>query len=273
MKLPIISLLFLNLASTTLAIPTLANAKAIFARDQKQRSATRRLGSDNWSGALVHYSDTGRYKSVYAELVIPKIIFPTNGRNKSATYSTSVWVGFGGYNFAIDGYASALDGMLMTGFYYLFDPEGDAGVYAFHEWYPDGVKWFDEDDGLDPKIEMGDRIRMTVNDTSTPLGASGIVMFENLTKNITVSKRVEMPKNGEIDYSMAEWIVESFAPNEPNDVNFGTMHWENMNAIQVDGSADLGNAYFLEAFKNSSTTYTTDVTIQLPDTMIVNWHG
>lgn len=133
MKLPIISLLFLTLASTTLAIPTLANAKAIFARDQKQRSVTRRLGSDNWSGALVHYSDTGRYKSVYAELVIPKIIFPTNGRNKSATYSTSVWVGFGGYNFAIDGYASALDGILQTGFYYLFDPEGDAGVYAFYE--------------------------------------------------------------------------------------------------------------------------------------------
>lgn len=114
------------LVTSVLAVPSLKDLTP-----HLEARANKRLGSDNWSGALVHEKGV-EYKSVTGELVIPKANFPA-GRNKSLSYSSSVWVGFSGYNFAIDGYSSTAKGLLNAGFYYIFNSEGDNGVYPFYE--------------------------------------------------------------------------------------------------------------------------------------------
>lgn len=251
--------------------PSHLEARSNFALERRAitRRANKRLGSDNWSGALVHEKGV-EYNQVVAEITIPEPKFP-NGFNKSATYQASIWVGFGGYNFAIDGYSSTKPGILQTGFYYLYDTLGSHGVYAFYEWYPDGVLWYDEQ-GVDPKLEIGDKIRITATATSA---TKGTVLFENLTKKISSSQDLTAPKDGDIDISIAEWIVESMNVNLPDDVDFGTMPWENMSARKTTGkTTDLTNAYFLEAFKDSLAdpkTYSMKTEIKLPNSMTVKW--
>lgn len=121
------------------------------------------------------------------------------------------------------------------------------------------------------KTKEGDKLRLTVTQHST---TTGTVLVENLTKNTKASKDVTAPKNGEIDLSIAEWIISSFTPNEPTDVDFGTLEWSNLAATKADGTtADLRNAYYLEAFGKPEGQYTTSCTVQPPASLTCKWLG
>ncbi|GKT96579.1 aspergillopepsin-2 heavy chain [Colletotrichum tofieldiae] len=136
-----------------------------------QSRANKRSSSRNWSGGVV---TDNRYQSVTAEVVIPNITFPY-GYDPKSTYSASVWVGISGYDDFCD--VSSPTGLLQGGYYYLYDPQGDFGVFAFYEWSPDGPVFLDDTQKI--LTNIGDHVRMTVTQTNNN---TGTYTWENLTQ-------------------------------------------------------------------------------------------
>jgi hypothetical protein len=245
--------------------------KSNVAPSRLESRANTKLGSNNWSGALVH-EDGVEYKSVSAEMVIPNITFQW-GYNSTSDYEASVWVGFGGYNYYIgsNNYSSQYKGVFNTGFYYLFDPLGDYGVYPFYEWWPGNEQYWNI------SLEMGDHVRFTATQTSN---STGHVLFENLSRGVSASEELIAPEGSEVDLSMVEWIIQSFMADYPTTdfPDFGTMKWENMIAAKSDGTeAALADAYFIEANGQVNDTntgyYLVSVDIEPPQCMNCKWLG
>uniref|UniRef100_A0A0D2YED6 Uncharacterized protein n=1 Tax=Fusarium oxysporum (strain Fo5176) TaxID=660025 RepID=A0A0D2YED6_FUSOF len=119
----------------------------------------------------------------------------------SARYGSSVWVGIGGDQNTCDDPARINNGgLIQGGYYYLYDPEGDFGVFAFYEWFPDGPVFLDDTEGIETAI--GDHVRMTVTQKD----------------NVT------------------EWIVESFMTTKDHETlfpDFGELHFTDIKAISA----------------------------------------
>lgn len=118
--------------------------------------------------------------SASAEMIIPNVTFP-NGYNSSTTYGASVWVGIGGDANACDDPQRVNDGgLLQGGFYYLIDPQGDFGVFAFYEWLPLDQVFLDDTQGI--LTDFGDHVRFSVSQKDN---VTGTYTWENFTKNKT----------------------------------------------------------------------------------------
>lgn len=163
-----------------------ARAKGLIPRNMQRRDTTRQQAravknvmSFTWNGGEVVGP---RFASVTAEVIIPNITFPY-GYNSSAWYGSSVWVGIGGDENTCDDRSKG--GLIQGGYYYLYDKEGDFGVFAFYEWWPDPPVMMDNTYGI--KTDIGDHVRMTVTQKDN---TTGTYLWENLTQN----KRSVMPR-------------------------------------------------------------------------------
>jgi hypothetical protein len=180
-------------------------------------------------------------------MVVPKATFP-QGYSKTGYYISSVWVGFSGYPYLIPGepHATTSTALLQVGFDYLFDKEGDAGIFPFYEFYPDPPMFFD-DLKIDVKTNYGDKVRMTVTPSST---TAGTITFENLTTGRSSTRSVTAPAGKELDLSIVEWITEDFTKGAKTDVpvDWVSLTFSDMTATFSDGSVDnLTNAFKLES--------------------------
>jgi hypothetical protein len=144
-------------------------------RAQHQSRNVKHIPSFIWNGGEVAGP---RFASVTAEVIIPNITFPY-GYNASATYSSSVWVGIGGDKNTCDDPARIKNGgLIQGGYYYLYDPQGDFGVFAFYEWFPDPPIFLDDTEGIETAI--GDHVRMTITQKDN---VTGTFTWENFTSD------------------------------------------------------------------------------------------
>lgn len=119
-----------------------------------------------------------RWQSATAEVIIPNITFPY-GYNASVQYGSSVWVGIGGDANTCDDPARVNNGgLIQGGYYYLYNPQGDFGVFAFYEWFPDPPVFLDDTEGI--LTNIGDHVRMTVTQKGN---TTGTFTWENFTQN------------------------------------------------------------------------------------------
>jgi hypothetical protein len=146
-----------------------------YEKTQHQSQHVELRPSYNWSGGEVAGP---RFESVTAEVVIPNITFPY-GYNSSAYYASSVWVGIGGDDNTCDNPELInREGIIQGGYYYLYDKEGDFGVFAFYEWFPNPPVFLDDTEGL--LTDIGDHVRMTVTQKDN---RPGTYTWENFTKH------------------------------------------------------------------------------------------
>ncbi|WKT52453.1 Peptidase G1 [Fusarium oxysporum f. sp. vasinfectum] len=226
-------LLFCALAnSATLAIPQSKQFTSsnflLESRAQHQTRDVKNRTSYIWNGGEVAGP---RFASVTAEVIIPNITFPY-GYNASARYGSSVWVGIGGDQNTCDDPARINNGgLIQGGYYYLYDPEGDFGVFAFYEWFPDGPVFLDDTEGIETAI--GDHVRMTVTQKDN---VTGTFTWENFTSDKKFTKELKAPVNGTLCTNHAEWIVESFMTTKDHETlfpDFGELHFTGIKAISV----------------------------------------
>ncbi|EXL98131.1 concanavalin A-like lectin/glucanase domain-containing protein [Fusarium oxysporum II5] len=226
-------LLFCALAnSATLAIPKSKQFTSsnflLESRAQHQTRDVKNLTSYIWNGGEVAGP---RFASVTAEVIIPNITFPY-GYNASARYGASVWVGIGGDQNTCDDPARINNGgLIQGGYYYLYDPEGDFGVFAFYEWFPDGPVFLDDTEGIETSI--GDHVRMTVTQKDN---VTGTFTWENFTSDKKFTKELKAPVNGTLCTNHAEWIVESFMTTKDHETlfpDFGELHFTEIKAISA----------------------------------------
>ncbi|SCO92157.1 uncharacterized protein FRV6_16285 [Fusarium oxysporum] len=226
-------LLFCELAnSAILAIPQAKQFTSsnflLESRAQHQTRDVKNRTSYIWNGGEVAGP---RFASVTAEVIIPNITFPY-GYNASARYGSSVWVGIGGDQNTCDDPARINNGgLIQGGYYYLYDPEGDFGVFAFYEWFPDGPVFLDDTEGIETAI--GDHVRMTVTQKDN---VTGTFTWENFTSDKKFTKELKAPVNGTLCTNHAEWIVESFMTTKDHETlfpDFGELHFTDIKAISA----------------------------------------
>ncbi|KAI7766951.1 hypothetical protein LZL87_013563 [Fusarium oxysporum] len=218
--------------SATLAIPKSKQFTSsnflLESRAQHQTRDVKNRKSYIWNGGEV--ADL-RFASVTAEVIIPNITFPY-GYNASARYGCSVWVGIGGDQNTCDDPARINNGgLIQGGYYYLYDPEGDFGVFAFYEWFPDGPVFLDDTEGIETAI--GDRVRMTVTQKDN---VTGTFTWENFTSDKKFTKELKAPVNGTLCTNHAEWIVESFMTTKDHETlfpDFGELRFTDIKAISA----------------------------------------
>ncbi|OBR10434.1 Acid proteinase [Colletotrichum higginsianum IMI 349063] len=205
-----------------------------------QSRTNNRSRSRNWSGGAV---TNDRYQSVTAEVIIPNITFP-DGYDPKTTYSSSVWVGISGYDDFCD--VAGQTGLIQGGYYYLYDKEGDFGVFAFYEWFPDGPVFLDDTEKI--LTNIGDHVRMTVTQKNNN---TGTYTWENLTQGKKFEKSLTAPTNGSLCTNTAEWVVESFMSEKDHTSlypDFGELKFTNIKAVAESGKpASLSDAYFYDA--------------------------
>jgi hypothetical protein len=182
-------------------------------------------------------------------MVVPKVTFP-QGYSKDNLYESAAFVGFSGYTYLIPGQkaSSKSTATLQVGFQYIFDKEGDYGVYPYYEFYPGDTQFFDNL-GIDVKTTFGDKIRMTASASST---TAGTILYENLTTGKSSTKSVTAPAGTFLDLSIVEWISEDFTAAKlaktDYSTDYGTMTFSDMTATFSDGTVDdLTNAFKLES--------------------------
>ncbi|KAJ3543863.1 hypothetical protein NM208_g3358 [Fusarium decemcellulare] len=274
-----------NLLSNALLLGTLVNPFAIAVPDSKQlipRSSNlndrprhqprdvKHRTSYIWSGGEVAGP---RFESVTAEVVIPNITFPY-GYNASASYSSSVWVGIGGDANTCDDPARVHNGgLIQGGYYYMYNPQGDFGVFAFYEWFPDPPIFLDDTEGIETAI--GDHVRMTVTQKDN---TTGTFTWENFSSNKRFTKDLKAPANGTLCTNHAEWIVESFmTPEQPDTLfpDFGDLSFTNVKAVSEAGKqASLADGIVVtaETVLNSGK-YLTSCEIVALDATTCKWVG
>ncbi|KZL85930.1 acid proteinase [Colletotrichum incanum] len=251
MKIPV-TLLLLGAGLSAIAALDVSVAKEAYRLVIEQRQVSgdesrmlrsrtnKRSYSKNWSGGAV---TDNRYQSVTAEVVIPNITFPY-GYDPKSTYSASVWVGISGYDDFCD--VSGPTGLLQGGYYYLYDPQGDFGVFAFYEWFPDGPVFLDDTQNI--LTNIGDRVRITVTQMNNN---TGTYTWENLSQGKKFVKSLTAPTNGTLCTNTAEWVVETFMSETAHDFlypDFGTLEFTNIKAIAENGKvASLSDAYYYDA--------------------------
>lgn len=159
-----------------------ANRKSLIPRSllfnneaQHQSRDVKHRTSYIWNGGEVAGP---RFATATAEVVIPNITFPY-GYNSSAYYSSSVWVGIGGDANRCDdaNLVNHQGGLIQGGYYYMYDKEGDFGVFAFYEWWPDNPVFLDDAEGI--LTNIGDHVRMTVTQKDN---TTGTFIWENFTQ-------------------------------------------------------------------------------------------
>ncbi|KAI1020253.1 hypothetical protein LB503_006098, partial [Fusarium chuoi] len=195
-------------------------------RAQHESRDVKQIPSFNWNGGEVAGP---RFASITAEVIIPNITFP-DGYNASATYSSSVWVGIGGDQNTCDDPARIKNGgILQGGYYYLYDPEGDFGVFAFYEWFPNPPIFLDDTEGINTAI--GDHVRMTITQKDN---VTGTFTWENFTSNKKFTTDLKAPVNGTLCINHADWIIESFMTRNNHDTlfpDFGKLSFTNIRAV------------------------------------------
>lgn len=161
-----------------------------------------------------------------AEVIIPNITFPYR-YNASATYEALVFVGISG----VTQICGNDCGLWQMGFFYLYTPEGDFGVYPWYEWYPGQAMILT----TEYQISIGDHIRMTatVNDELNV----GTAIWEDFTTKLSYTFDEQRPANSSFNPNVAEWIVENYMWIDPNLLfpDFGTMEWFNITPISTRG--------------------------------------
>ncbi|KAF5654193.1 hypothetical protein FCIRC_13988 [Fusarium circinatum] len=218
--------------STILAAPkskqSISRTLLSESRASYQSLNVKHIPSFNWNGGE---AVGPRFASIAAEVIIPNITFPY-GYNASASYGASVWVGIGGDENTCDDPARIKSGgIIQGGYYYLYDPQGDFGVFAFYEWWPDQQVFLDDTEGIDTAI--GDHVRMTVTQKDN---VTGTFTWENFTSNKKFTKELKAPVNGTLCTNHADWIVESFMTRQNHDSlfpDFGELSFTNIKAVSV----------------------------------------
>ncbi|EXA29088.1 hypothetical protein FOVG_19376 [Fusarium oxysporum f. sp. pisi HDV247] len=214
-----------------------------------------------------------RFESVTAEVVIPNITFPY-GYNASASYSSSVWVGIGGDQNTCDDPARVHNGgLILGGYYYMYNPQGDFGVFAFYEWFPDPPHFLDNEHGI--LTNIGDHVRMTVKQKDN---TTGTFTWENLSQNIKFEKDLKAPANGTLCTNHAEWIIESFMTENDHETlfpDFGELTFTNVKAVSEGGKpASLADGIIVTAEPElHSGKYLTSCEMVLPDATTCKWLG
>ncbi|KAF4975506.1 hypothetical protein FDECE_18567, partial [Fusarium decemcellulare] len=247
-----------NFLSNVLLLGTLVNNFALAAPDSKKFTRRNSYLNDRsrhqlrdvkhrtsyiWNGGEVAGP---RFQSVTAEVIIPNITFPY-GYNASASYSSSVWVGIGGDANTCDDPARIHNGgLIQGGYYYMYNPQGDFGVFAFYQWFPDPPIFLDDTEGIETAI--GDHVRMTVTQKDN---TTGTFIWENFTSNKKLTKDLKAPTNGTLCTNHAEWIVESFmTPDQPDTLfpDFGDLMFTNVKAVSEAGKdASLADGIIVNA--------------------------
>ncbi|UPX12673.1 uncharacterized protein EKO05_0003214 [Ascochyta rabiei] len=267
-----------GILSSLICLVSLSTAKAnnlipkSFHRHQQQsgperRDVTQRL-SYLWSGGEVYGS---RMASVSAEMIIPNITFP-HGYNASATYSSSVWVGIGGDQNMCDNPERVNNGgLIQGGFYYMYDPQGDHGVFAFYEWFPLDPVFLDDTHGI--LTDIGDHVRMSVSQKNN---ITGTYTWENFTKNKKFSIDLKAPVNGTLCTNHAEWIVESFLTQSDPFLfpDFGQLTFTKAKAItEKNEVAPLSNGKLITAQPVLHGHNLTKCNFIQPDGVTCKWNG
>ncbi|CAJ0549942.1 Ff.00g065370.m01.CDS01 [Fusarium sp. VM40] len=207
------------------------------------------------------------------EVIIPNITFPY-GYNASAQYGSSVWVGIGGDANTCDDPARVNNGgLIQGGYYYLYDPQGDFGVFAFYEWFPDPPVFLDDTEGI--LTNIGDHVRMTVTQKGN---TTGTFTWENLTQNKKFSKDLKAPVNGTLCTNHAEWIIESFmSKDDPDNLfpNFGELSFINTKAVSEAGKpATLAEGIVVTAEPElNSGKHLTSCEMEKADVTTCKWLG
>ncbi|KAJ4252922.1 hypothetical protein NW762_010828 [Fusarium torreyae] len=275
-SLPGAALLLSSTIANGLSLPV-SEEKHIAPRDfhgqdvgRHQPRDVRKRASYIWNGGEVAGP---RFKSVTAEVVIPNINFPY-GYNSSAYYSSSVWVGIGGDKNTCDDPARVNNGgLIQGGYYYMYDKEGDFGVYAFYEWFPDPPVFLDDTEGI--KTNIGDHVRMTVTQKDN---TTGTFTWENLSQNLTFEKDLKAPANGTLCTNHAEWIIESFMSKDDPELffpDFGELTFSNVKAVSEAGEpASLADGIIVTAEPElHSGRFLASCEMVLPDATTCKWLG
>ncbi|KAF5024580.1 hypothetical protein F66182_3343 [Fusarium sp. NRRL 66182] len=210
---------------------------------QLQPRDIQRFPSFAWTGGQVVGP---QFASATADVIIPNITFPY-GYNASARYTSSVWVGIGGdQNVCDDWGIPNAGGLIQVGYYYLYNPEGDFGVFAFYEWWPEPPVLLDNTEGIVTNI--GDHVRMTVTQKGN---TTGTVIWENLTTKEKFTRDIKAGVNGTLCANHAEWMIESFMTEENHETqfpDFGELRFNNIKATSVAGEqASLADSILLAA--------------------------
>ncbi|KAM0425892.1 hypothetical protein ACHAPT_008830 [Fusarium lateritium] len=254
-----------------------AKDKNIIPRSLQSHDETRQHSRDVrhrtsyiWNGGEVAGP---RFASVTAEVVIPNITFPY-GYNSSAYYSSSVWVGIGGdQNTCDDPDRVNKGGLIQGGYYYLYDKEGDFGVFAFYEWFPNPPIFLDNTEGI--LTDIGDHVRMTVTQKDN---ITGTFTWENFTQNKKFEIDLTAPDNGTLCTNHAEWIVESFMTPENPDFyfpDFDELTFTKVKAVSEKGeTASLADGIIVtaEPLLNSGK-YLTSCEMVDSETTTCKWLG
>ncbi|KAH6988567.1 concanavalin A-like lectin/glucanase domain-containing protein [Ilyonectria destructans] len=273
------------LGSVLLLASTIANALSLATAKEKnfiprslspdnesrhQPRDVKHMTSYNWNGGEVAGP---RFASVTAEVVIPNITFPY-GYNSSAYYASSVWVGIGGDQNTCDSPNWANNGgLIQGGYYYLYDKEGDFGVFAFYEWFPNPPIFLDDTEGI--LTDIGDHVRMTVTQKDN---TTGTFTWENLTQDKKFEVDLAAPVNGTLCTNHAEWIIETFmTPENPDSYfpDFGELSFTNIKAVSEAGkAASLADGIIVAAEpKSNSGRYLTSCEIVELDGTTCRWLG
>ncbi|KAJ4348972.1 hypothetical protein N0V95_005020 [Ascochyta clinopodiicola] len=209
--------------------------------------------------------------SVSAEMIIPNVTFPY-GYNATETYSSSVWVGIGGDANACDNPERVNNGgLIQGGFYYMYDKEGDFGVFAFYEWFPEAPVFLDDTQSI--LTDIGDHVRMSVSQKDN---VTGTYTWENFTKNKKFSIDLKAPANGTLCTNHAEWIVESFLTEDDPYLfpDFGELTFTKAKALtERDEVAPLSNAKLITAQPVLHGWNLTKCDIIQPDAVTCKWLG
>lgn len=216
------SLAILPLISGVLAAPAEKQARPSVGGPLRAKThpETGFVTDSNWSGAVQEGSG---WISVTAETVIPVI----SGGSSSA--GAAGWVG-------IDG-ANCHNAILQTGVQAL----GDGTVEAWYEWFPEPPVYY----GSDFPVKGGDKLRMTVNATSTTSGTSSL-------ENLTTGKSVHTPFNNMRDalcLTDAEWIIE-LGGGASSLADFGTWTFSDASATSSSGSSSADGSEIYNIAEN-----------------------
>lgn len=118
---------------------------------------------------------------------------------------------------------------------------GDGSVSAWYEWWPNPPVYY----GSKFPVKGGDRLRMTVNATSTSSGSSTL-------ENLTTGKRVSTPYSNMRDrlcLTDAEWIIE-LGGGAGSLADFGTWKFEKASATGSQGTVTPQGAEIWDIAEN-----------------------
>ncbi|KAI9733561.1 MAG: hypothetical protein M1834_003163 [Cirrosporium novae-zelandiae] len=215
--------------------------------------------SSNWCGAVITSPPTGEnFTEVSGNWALPTLSVPTDASSSSEYWYNSEWVGIDG-----DTYQNAI---LQAGtLSYIDSTTLEQGVYAWYEWYPNSLIYFD-----DLSVSVGDTVAVSVLATST---TSGTVVIENETTGTTTTTTVSAPTaTASLAGENAEWIVEDVSSGTLVPfANFTTVYINDCETTTDEGSSlDLSDADLFYIEQNSEVLATAVI---ISDTELEVYYG